>query len=72
MRSANGFKLRRFAVFQLKSVVGCPARLRMISTGCEMESNGEHFWLAIKSMFERIDNPYLALEEVHKKIKLDW
>ena len=28
---------------------------RMISTGCEMESNGEHFWPAVESMFERID-----------------
>jgi hypothetical protein len=30
-----------------------------------MEYNGEHFWPAVESMFERIDNPYLALEEGH-------
>jgi len=42
-------------------VKGVDARLRRISTGCEMEYNGEHFWFAGNSMSEGFDKPYSAL-----------
>jgi len=71
MRLVDGLKSQICAVYQVKSIVGCPARLRKLSTGCEKESNGEHFWPAIISMFERVDNLYLALEEVHRRTKFD-
>jgi len=37
-----------------------------------MEYTGEFFWLAGKSMPERIDNPYLTPEEIDDILKIDW
>jgi hypothetical protein len=67
-----GIKSRTLAEFQKKSVVAYPARLRMISTGCEMAYNDKNFYIAGKSIIEQIENPYLPLEEAHGRLKLDW
>lgn len=47
-----GLNIQRFSIFQEKSDVGCPARLRMISTGCEMAYNDKNFYPAGKSISE--------------------
>jgi hypothetical protein len=51
--------------------VGCPTRLGMVSMSCEMDYNGEDFWLNRTRMSKKINDPDLALEEVFLRIKFD-